>query len=328
MITASAAAAISLTNLIETIESGRSELVLHIKSNDRRMKGRFDRDTVKLQVDTFSLADAVKRIATLEHSHHLPFGEFLSRYGSGEVVGTEDEEREVAEQIVDEKLRSQGLRGRDVVLGITGVFLSDAAFEVLETERLGLTSRPRMISMPSQQSLDGVGESGDGSKNPFGQNESKLNLLDNAQSPDATHQVRGGGNAPGPRPGTMFSEWGGVVGTGDMFSALPSQSHMQAQAMEKGFLSEVVDEIPTSSTRKRWMFLVWLLTWYIPDFGLRLLGPKKFKRKDVRTAWREKLAINYLIWLACAASIFMIAFFGDIICPKQSVFTYFLKLCI
>ena len=49
MITASAASGSDLTNLIETIESGRSELVLHIKSNDRRMKGRFDRDTVKLQ---------------------------------------------------------------------------------------------------------------------------------------------------------------------------------------------------------------------------------------------------------------------------------------
>jgi chitin synthase len=92
--------------------------------------------------------------------------------------------------------------------------------------------------------------------------------------------------------------------------------------MEKGFLSEVVEEIPTSSQRKRWMALVWLLTWYIPDFALRLFGPKKFKRKDVRTAWREKLAINYLIWFACATSIFIIAFFGNIICPTQNVYTY------
>ena len=255
-----------------------------------------------------------------EHSHHIPFAEFLSRYGSGEVVGTEGEEFQVAKQIVDGKLRSQGWKERDVLLGVTGVFLSDAAFEVLETERLGLTSRPKMVSLPT---LDGPRESGDGLKSSFGQSESKLNLLDNAQSPDATLQSGNTAKRPGTRPGTVFSEWGGVVGVGDMFSALPSQSHMQAQAMEKGFMSEVVEEIPTSAARKRWMFLVWLLTWYIPDFGLRLLGPKKFKRKDIRTAWREKLAINYLIWLACAASIFMIAFFGNIICPKQNVFTYF-----
>jgi len=327
MVTASAAGGSSLQGLADTIESGRKEFVLHLKSNDRRMKGRFDRDTMKTQVEAFSLADAVKRIAAGEHAHHIPFAEFLSRYGAGEVVGTEGEERQVAEQIADEKLRNQGWSGRDVVLGVTGVFLSEAAFEVLETQRLGLKlSALKMSSMPSQISLDGAPgfrDSTDNLRSTFAKSESKLNLLENAQTPDTTPPVGTGNKRPGTRPGTMFSEWGGVVnGGGDMFSALPSQSHLQAAAMEKGFLSEIVEEIPTSPTRKRWMALVWLLTWYIPDFALRLFGPKKFKRKDVRTAWREKLAINYLIWLACGAAIFVIAFFGNIICPKQNVFTY------
>src|SRR5579862_9660536 len=243
---------------------------------------------------------------------------FLSRNCAGEIVGTEGEERHVAEQIVDSHLRSQGWSGRDVVLGVTGVFLSDAALEVLETQRMGITPRSRMATMPSSNSIDQLHDSVDGlNRSTFGRSESKLNLLDNASNFDLTERKSG------IRPKTMMSEWGGVVSGGDIFSNLPSQSHLSAQAMEKGFLSEVVEEIPTSSQRKRWMFLVWLLTWYIPDFGLRLLGPKKFKRKDVRTAWREKLAINYLIWLACAASIFFIAFFGDIICPKQNVFTYY-----
>jgi chitin synthase len=310
----------ALAGLVETIESGRCELVLHIKSNDRRMKNRFDRDTVKMQVEAYSLPDAVKRINAGEHSHHVPFAEFLSRYGAGEVVGTEGEEQQVADQIVEAKLRSQGWGKRDFVLGATGMFLSDAAFEALEIQRLGLTPRPKMQTLANQQSPDASRNSIDGAnRNIFGRSESKLNLLDNAQSSEAI--PRPGGKAGGPRPTTMFSEWGGVVGGGDMFSALPSQSNLEAQAMEKGFISEVVDEVPTSSTRKRWMFLVWLLTWYIPDFALRLLGPKKFKRKDVRTAWREKLAINYLIWLACATGIFIIAFFGDILCPTQNVFT-------
>jgi chitin synthase len=329
MVSAAAADGNALQNLVDTIESGRSEFVLHIKSNDRRMKGRFDRDTVKMQVEAFSLSDAGKRIAAGEHAHHIPFAEFLSRYGAGEVVGTEGEERHVAEQIVDAKLRSQGWSGRDVVLGVTGVFLSEAAFEILEVHRLGLTtpssSRPRLATMPSSLSLDGVRDSTDG-LGTFGRSESKLNLLDNAATPDGTPML--GPKRPGTRPGTRFSEWGGVLAGGDMFSSLPSQNHLSAQAMEKGFLSEVVEEIPTSPTRKRWMFLVWLLTWYIPDFALRLLGQKKFKRKDVRTAWREKLAINYLIWIACGFSIFFIAFFGNIICPKQHVYTYnFLSTC-
>jgi chitin synthase len=211
-----------------------------------------------------------------------------------------------------------------VVLGVTGVFLSEATFEILEVQRLGIQNRPQMSSMPSSGSVDMLREaSTEGfTRGTFGRSESRLNLLENAQNPDGTPLVGTGNKRGGARPGTMLSEWGGVISSGDMFSNLPSQSHLQAQAMEKGFLSEVVEEVPTSSTRKRWMFLVWLLTWYIPDFALRLLGQKKFKRKDIRTAWREKLAINYLIWLACGFSIFFIAFFGDIICPKQHVYTY------
>jgi len=325
ILTAAATEGNFLQQLAETIESGRTEFVLHIKSNDRRMKGRFDRDIVKMQVEAFSLSDAVKRIAAGEHAHHIPFAEFLSRYGSGEVVGTEGEERHVAEQIVDAKLRSQGWGGRDVVLGVTGVFLSEATFEILEVQRLGIQNRPQMSSMPSSGSIDMLREgSTDGlGKGTFGRSESRMNLLENAQTPDGTPMVGTGNKRGGTRPGTMMSEWGGVVGGGDMFSNLPSQSHLQAQAMEKGFLSEVVEEVPTSAARKRWMFLVWLLTWYIPDFALRLLGQKKFKRKDIRTAWREKLAINYLIWIACGFSIFFIAFFGNIICPKEYVYTYY-----
>ena len=324
-ISASAAGGNALQNLVETIESGRSEFIVHIKSNDRRMKGRFDRDVVKLQVEAFSLSDAVKRIQKGEHSHHTPFAEFLSLYGSGEVVGTEGEERQVAEGIVNEKLVSAGMGGRDVLLGVTGVFLSDAAFEILETQRLGLKVKPRMVSNQSHHSFDLPRESTDGgppiNRATFGQSDSRLNLLENAATPEATLRP-GNKSNNAPRPVTTFSEWGGVVAGGDMFSSLPSQSHMQVQAMEKGFLSEVVDEVPTSASRKRWMFLVWLLTFYIPDFVLRLFGPKKFKRKDVRTAWREKLAINYLIWLSCAAAIFIITYFGTLICPRQSVFTY------
>jgi chitin synthase len=324
-VSASAAGNNVLANLADTIESGRAEFVLHIKSNDRRMKGRFDRDTVKMQVEAFSLADAVKRVQKGEHSHHMPFAEFLSRYGSGEIVGTEGEEREVAERIVDEKVRSQGMNSRDVLLGVTGVFLSDAAFEMLETERLGLKVRPRMASNNSHQdpfentdSMDGTPPMGAGT---FGKSDSKLNLLDNAATAEATPRTGSKNNKNAPRPGTMFSEWGGVVSGGDMFASLPTQSNMQAQAMEKGFLSEVVEEIPTSGQRKRWMALVWLLTFYIPDFVLRLIGPKKFKRKDVRTAWREKLAINYLIWFACGVAIFVITYFGTLICPKQNVYS-------
>ena len=67
---------------------------------------------------------------------------------------------------------------------------------------------------------------------------------------------------------------------------------------------EEIDELEESGTRKRWMFIVWLFTWPIPNFMIHWVG--RIKRKDVQLAWREKLAINMMIWLMCLISVFFL----------------------
>ena len=42
---------------------------------------------------------------------------------------------------------------------------------------------------------------------------------------------------------------------------------------------------------------------------------------DVQQAWREKLALNMLIWFICACAVFVIAVLGNVICPTQHVFS-------
>ena len=42
---------------------------------------------------------------------------------------------------------------------------------------------------------------------------------------------------------------------------------------------------------------------------------------DVRQAWREKLALNMIIWLFCACAVFVIAILGNLICPTEHVFS-------
>lgn len=41
---------------------------------------------------------------------------------------------------------------------------------------------------------------------------------------------------------------------------------------------------------------------------------------DVRQAWREKLALNLIIWFACGCAIFVIAVLGVVICPTEHIF--------
>jgi chitin synthase len=80
-----------------------------------------------------------------------------------------------------------------------------------------------------------------------------------------------------------------------------------------------VEEYKDSPSRKRWVFVVYLLTWFVPDFLIRWLG--RMPRKDVRIAWREKLAINMLIWLLCGVAVFFIVVFPMLICPTQHVYS-------
>jgi chitin synthase len=39
------------------------------------------------------------------------------------------------------------------------------------------------------------------------------------------------------------------------------------------------------------------------------------------TAWREKLAINFIIWFICACAVFVIVFLGLVICSTEHVFS-------
>jgi chitin synthase len=88
-----------------------------------------------------------------------------------------------------------------------------------------------------------------------------------------------------------------------------------AGEIQEGETTEVLKE---SSARRRWVALCWLMTWWVPSFMLRYIG--RMKRMDVRQAWREKLALNFLIWFICLCAVFVIAVLGRLICPTEHVF--------
>jgi len=61
------------------------------------------------------------------------------------------------------------------------------------------------------------------------------------------------------------------------------------------------------------------LTWWMPSLLLESIG--RIKREDVGQAWREKLAINFIIWFVSACAVFVIVFLGLAICPTEHVFS-------
>ncbi|RYC55814.1 hypothetical protein CHU98_g10397 [Xylaria longipes] len=66
--------------------------------------------------------------------------------------------------------------------------------------------------------------------------------------------------------------------------------------------------------RRAWVGFVWAMTFWIPSFLLSFIG--RMKRPDVRMAWREKFVLVWIIILFNAIIVFVIIFFGRILCPN------------
>ncbi|KAJ7164534.1 glycosyltransferase family 2 protein [Mycena filopes] len=110
-----------------------------------------------------------------------------------------------------------------------------------------------------------------------------------------------------------------MFGAGDIKSGGAPLLDKDALAgeIQEGETAEVLKE---TSARRRWVTLCWLLTWWVPPFCLTHVG--RMKRIDVRQAWREKLAINILIWFACGATGFVIVMLSRLICPTEHIFSH------
>ena len=275
-----------------------------LKPNDRRIANQFDSKCVRTQIQTLGIAEISQRLRNADFSIFMPFREFLGNAeGEVSVVGSE---REKAEMIVDDK----SWPSNEARVGSTGVFLSERCWrQIARVGDLGEASNP----FNGDQYGDSEGHTPGDGKRGFG--ESKVQLL---QTPGSGYYDDKAAGYFGSRDLDAKSEAGAsAFREGDMFRNLETRSQMA----EKGNEVKVaeVEELPMSGERKRWLFIVYFMTWYIPDFVIRVVG--RIKRKDVRMAWREKLAINLIIWISCLFVVFFMVGFPRLICPTQHVYS-------
>ncbi|KAH8602127.1 putative chitin synthase 8 [Bisporella sp. PMI_857] len=281
--------------------------VFCLKPNDRRIANQFDSKCVRTQIQTFGIAEISQRLRNADFSLFLPFGEFLGLADAETIlVGSE---REKAEMVVDEKRWP----GNEARIGSTGVFLSERCWS--EIAKLGERGYAQArYPLPS--------DDGEGGLTPGdiqgGYGASKERLLGGSPS----HLSPGG--FYGDKKSGYFggnddsrSDAGASALGGDMFRNLDTREQMAEKGNEKTMVE--VEEVKTTASRRRWMAVVWMLTWWLPDFLIRIIG--RMPRKDVRVAWREKLALNIMIWFSCLFAAFFIVVFPMLICPKQYVFS-------
>ncbi|GAP93256.2 putative chitin synthase 8 [Rosellinia necatrix] len=291
----------ALENVKHAIASPNTNnyFVFCLKPNDRRIANQFDSKCVRAQVQTFGIAEISQRLRSADFSVFLPFGEFLGLADAETIfVGSE---REKVEAVV----QNRQWPTHEAHIGSTGIFLSERCWMEVASLGDGASASGRY---PSDQGDTPGGDP------QFGV--SKEQLLSVGNTPQYSDKPRGGyfgSNDVDTRSEAGVSAFGG----GDMFKNLDTREQMAERGNEKSLVE--VEEYRDSASRKRWIFVVYMLTWFVPDFLIRHVG--RMARKDVRMAWREKLAINFIIWFSCLFATFFIIVFPMLICPKQYVFS-------
>ena len=299
----------SLDNIIKALSGNNTNpyFVFCLKPNDRRIVNQFDSKTVRQQVQMLGIAEISQRLRNADFSMFMPFSEFIGLASADELpIGSE---RERAQNIIEERRWPRN----EALVGITGVLLSERCW--MDVAHPGHIDPPRDRGFDGEMPITSRPAFLSQGSNNLGLNDSSMHLL-NGQSP-AFNDDKAGGYFGSKEIDAKSETNGSAFNHGDMFQNMDTREEMAEKGNEKNM--EEVDSVKVSGSRKRWMFVVWLLTWYVPDFAIKTIG--RIKRPDVRTAWREKFAINLCIWLSCAVVIFFVAGFPELICPHQYVYS-------
>ncbi|KAI9733811.1 MAG: hypothetical protein M1818_007078 [Claussenomyces sp. TS43310] len=277
--------------------------VFCLKPNDRRIANQFDSKCVRMQIQTLGIAEISQRLRNADFSLFLPFGELISLADVDQLlIGSE---REKAEMVLDEKRWP----ANEARVGSTGVFLSERCWaDIAKIDPLATGRYP--IPPDNEGHLTPADVQG-----RFGGSKDRLLAPNGTPSP---YGDDGGNGYFGSKDIDGRSDAGAsALGKGDLFRDLETREQMALKGNEKTLVE--VEEVTTSGSRKRWVAIVYMITWLIPDFLIRIFG--RMSRKDVRMAWREKLAINMMIWFACLFYAFFIVIFPQLICPPQHVYS-------
>ncbi|AEO55500.1 glycosyltransferase family 2 protein [Thermothelomyces thermophilus ATCC 42464] len=281
--------------------------------------------TVSRQLRAWRLPEwSNRRNKQLDYTVDFDFDEFVARY---RMLGCTDGRDGIESWVLE-----RGWANGDVVVGRERVWMREHAWWEAEcaldmspagAERLG--SMPNMMPPTSL----GTGYSATGSgffpPQPFhdaSSNGSREQLVHQRNLSQAT---LGGGLRPAMAPSIAPTGMTGMRNTsnGDYGLGTKGDTHRgdvyyNADGQFVGLDADLAEgkkitEQPISTSRRAWVTLVWILTFWIPSPLLKYVG--RMKRPDVRMAWREKFVLCFIIALLNGILVFWIILFGKLLCP-------------
>jgi chitin synthase len=288
-----------------------------IRPNDSGSSNSFDKRRVKAQVRSLLLPDISSRKAA-EFVADYGMDEFCERYVPT-MRGSESER-------ITQCARANGWKeGWDFALGNRRIWLSYHAWKMVEDPLRAMEKDLRKGVGDEDESALGddnteyTHQEGLAPPTAGNYNESADNLLltrtgtNGTQWQDPNGDLSyGGGGLNTPNLSRGFGAWDSdQKGETPPYSPNPTKD---GEGMIVKDAPNTVEEIPSSRSRRWWLFIVRLFTWWIPNFMLHAIG--RMKRPDVQLAWREKLTIFLLIFLLNGTVVFYIALFGTLLCPN------------
>uniref|UniRef100_A0A060T355 chitin synthase n=1 Tax=Blastobotrys adeninivorans TaxID=409370 RepID=A0A060T355_BLAAD len=277
----------AMDNLIDSFGDANPYFVVCLKPNDHRLSSSFDARCVRQQIKAFGIPEIARRVKQNDFSVFLTYNEFIN-IANADADGMPPTNISERDQVIS-MVSSQSWLERDARFGLTGIFLSENAWLQLVDPKMTFAANANQLYL----------DAGDEYGPQYADGENYYYDMD------------------------AKSIGGATTGGGDMFRFTDSRSmnkEMLIQTKElgegEGDEAEVVAE---TGSRKRWLFIVYMWTWWVPDFFIRVFG--KLDKKHIRVAWREKLAINLMIWVTCVSCVLFLIGFPLLICPLQNVMT-------
>lgn len=305
----------SLHLLLDVVDEAKAWFVLCVRPNTNALANQCEPGMMRRQLEALGVAQ-LRAGHESDYSVTLTFTEFCDRYGALPMF---DAVNMLAAPAAEAKMRVSDAMARmnwtdaHVAMGLHKVFLSHPVFRELE-DHLRATDPEEMQHLLRKASAD---------------DDDAAQALVDPYSPYIALVSRAEDSAPSP-PAPVTPAWhhwaydeqqsllGDDADGEDMLLLDDTKDAGPGEAAPPAG-PQVTERLRVTTERRLWVFFTWLCTFWVPSLVLGFFP--KLRRSDVRMAWREKLAINMMIWFVCLCSIFVIVFLGNIVCPRQHLYS-------
>ncbi|RPD67384.1 chitin synthase [Lentinus tigrinus ALCF2SS1-7] len=307
----------TLSEIMWNLDRTRLWTVSCIRPNDSGTANSFDKRRVKAQIRALLLPDLVSR---RKHDFIVDFEQaaFCDRYVPT-IRGSE------AERIRQCASSNGWKEGEDYVVGHRMIWLTYPAWKMVEDVlRASEKEHKRGGTEIDDESVlpdDATEYTHQESLAPgayYGGGESEDNLLLTRTGTHGTQYRDPAFPTPMTPSNPETPAYSDAEGWGSEWdkkggSATPPDGGASKEGGIVAKAPDTIEEVPTSRSRRNWLYVVRLTTWWIPAIALSKLG--RMKRPDIQLAWREKVTIFWLIFLFNCIVIFYIIEFGRLLCP-------------